>query len=405
MKIKILTCLFHASIFVFSSQFLQAQVFHDTSFRQTAYRGIDYTYNMKFEQAHDVFESLKKSYTDHPAPYFLLALNRWWQTYVASEMTEYHSFIERHLDKAITLNEQYEDQPEYRLEYTFFQYMNYAFKARYYTLRKEWWNAAMAGRKAFPYLKKGFEYQKESREFYFGSGIYHYYAEDYPKTHPIVQPLMIFFPKGSISRGIAELEQASARPNFTQFEAMFYLGDIYLKQGKTGLGLKLYRKLYEQFPQNTWFQMEYGRALIAHGNDAEAKGILQPLIERYEEIEGHDQQNIVTTESRYTTYLMSRVYLWYGLALLDSDLRGAHKSLEKAENMVRLAQLDQDDEYRPAIAYARGICDDRLKQREQAVEHYREVLSLDQNHPYKQRAKDCIDEPCQQVKVSLLGGT
>ncbi len=395
----------YVSILVFSSQFLHSQVFRDTTFRQTAYQGIDYTYNMQFEQAHRVFESLKKEYDNHPAPYFLLALNRWWQTYVASGMTEYHSFIERHLDKAITLNAQYEDQPEYKLEYTFFQYMNYAFKARYYTLRKEWWNAAMAGRKAFPYLKKGFDYQKESREFYFGSGIYHYYAEDYPKNHPIVQPLMIFFPRGSISRGIAELEKAVARPNFAQFEAMFYLGDIYLKQGKTGLGLKLYRQLGKQFPRNTWFQMEYGRALIAFGDDQLARQVLQPLIETYEQLTGHDQQNIVTTDSRYTTYLMSRVYLWYGLALLESDLQGGHDSLEKAQHMVQLAQLDSDDEYRPAIAYTRGICDDRLKQREQAVDHYREVLSLSQNQLYKQRAKDCIDKPCQQVKVPLLGGT
>ncbi len=387
----------------FGTHYSRAQVFDDQYFRKKAYVGIAYTYNMEFERAHDIFRALRYEYSDHPAPHFLMSLNRWWETYVASGMKKYHEFIANHLDTAIVLNEALADLPNYKLEYHFFQYMNYAFKARYHTLRKEWWKAAMAGKNAFPYLKKGFDFREESPEFYFGSGIYHYYAEDYPQTHPIIQPLMIFFPKGSISLGIEELSVAASTPNFAQFEAMFYLGDIYLKQEKFRLGFELYQTLSKKFPENTWFQMEYGRALYTYGMSTEAYEVLKPMMHRYENIPGHKARNIITSESRYTTYLMSRTYLWAGLALMEKDLSLSHKILKKAELMAQLASLDKDDEYLPAISYALGITYDRLKQREKAKENYRKVLTYSQNHPYKDRAQNCLKETCNQIDIPILG--
>jgi len=382
---------------------VRAQVFDDQQFRADAYKGIRLTYNMEFEKAQQHFSQLATKYTDHPAPYFLLALNRWWQTYVAANMNTYYHFIESHLDKAISLNENLEDKSAYELEYTFFQYMNYAFKARYYTLQSEWWKAVNAGRKAFPYLKKGFEFKDQSREFYFGSGIYHYYAEDYPDNHPIVKPFMIFFPPGSIEKGIDELEHAAAKPNFARYEAMFYLGDIYLKQLQFKKGLDIYAELHELFPNNTWFQMEYGRALVVNHKQQDATATLRPMIEAFTNIPGHKQENIVTTTSRFTTYLMSRVYLWQGLAMMKTHTTSALTALTQAQQMADLAGLSDDDEYIPAIAYSLGVCHDKLHHRTQAVEQYQYVLDLDQNKPYKDRAKDCIKTPCNSLNIPLLG--
>lgn len=343
---------------------------------------------MQFEEAAHVFSQLETHYPEHPAPYFLQGLNRWWESYVAPEMETYHAFILEKLDQAVEKNQGLKEKEKAELEYTFFQFMSYAFKSRLYILRKEWLKAANAGRKAFPYLKKGFQFQEDSPEFYFGSGIYHYYADEYPRTHPIVQPFMIFFPEASAEQGIDELRRASTQENFAQFEAAYYLGDIYLKGGRVEEGLALQRWLYQQCPHNTWFAMEYGRALVDKGAFEEAEVILRQQVKQFEQLRGYNQRNVVTTESLYTTYLMSRVYLWLGKGLVWQEKgQQAIDVLIKAEKMAELALLDSDDEYLPAIYFFLGSAYEQAGEREHAEAYYEKVLKCSQNEPYKEKVK------------------
>ena len=147
-----------------------------------------------FEKANEVFESLQQEYPDHPGPYFLLATNRWWQSYITVDQV-YHSYIEQQLDLALRHNQRLKNREDAHLEYVFFQYMCYAFKTRLHTLRREWLAAANDGRKALPYLRDGLRYAQSSAEFYFSAGIYHYYAATYPEDHFYVRPFMVFFSK------------------------------------------------------------------------------------------------------------------------------------------------------------------------------------------------------------------
>ena len=334
------------------------------------------------------FLNLAKQYPEQPAPHFLLGLNRWWESYVAPQMETYHPYILEQLDKAISYNQTLKGNQEWELEYTFFQYMSYAFKARLYTLRKEWLKAANAGRKAFPYLKKGFEFQEQSPEFYFGSGIYHYYADEYPKSHPIIQPFMIFFPEASAELGIEELSKAYSTPNFAQFEAAYYLGDIYLKRGSLKNGLKLQKWLHEQCPRNTWFAMEYGRALVAVGEYAQADQVLGKLVGAFERIPGHKQRHIPTTENHHTSYLMSRVYLWWGKSLyMQGKKSQATDILQTGLQMAQLAQLTTDDEYLPGLYFFLAKSYGDLGNDTKAEEYFKLVMKCSQNAPFKEQTR------------------
>lgn len=382
-------------LFRLSSLLAQTPVFYDSYFRSQAQSGIDLIYNMEFNRAEQVFTSLQNRYAGHPGPYFLLALNRWWETYVAAHMHTHHAYIETHLDKALELNKAIKDCTPCELEYNFFQFMSYAFKARLYTLRKEWLNAAGAGRKALPYLKKGLDFVDRSPEFYFSSGIYHYYAEEYPKEHAYVKPFMVFFPDGDAKLGIEELKKSAETINFTQPESIFYLGDIYLKRGEYGKGLELYRKMSERYPGNTWFKMEYARALVQTGYAARAINILNGMIDRYKAIPGHQNRNIHTSESLYTTYLITRVYFWKGVAELwyIKNYENALASFNMSKQMSGLAKL-QDDEYEPALHYYLGVVNDRLGERSRAIAYYEYVINKNQQQLYKTLSKQCIEKAC-----------
>ena len=122
---------------LFSCQLSYAQVFEDQVFREKAAAGMDLVNQQRNEEAEVKLEQLLLDYPEHPAPHFLLAANRWWQSYITTS-PNYHAYIAENLDKALALNKEFEKKLEFELEYTFFQYMCYAFKTRLHTLRREW---------------------------------------------------------------------------------------------------------------------------------------------------------------------------------------------------------------------------------------------------------------------------
>lgn len=374
-----------------------AQVFHDSHFRARAEEGLNLTYNFEFEEAEDVFEELKQDYLDHPAPYFLLATNRWWQSYITIDEA-YHTYIEEQLDLALEYNEALEELEEARLEYVFFQYMCYAFKTRLHTLRREWLYAANQGRKALPYLRDGLSYALTSPEFYFSAGIYHYYAATYPEDHYYVRPFMIFFPDGDEDKGIEELEMAANTPNFAQAEAMYYLGDIYLQRtGNLEQGIQLKAELHEAYPNNSWFKVDYAKGLIHIQRYREAEELLAEMIEEFERIPNHRNRLVSSLESPLSTQVMDRVYHYQGVALMR-QYQAYDEAIEQFETSLLLGELgDWDVSPLPPSNYLHiGLCYDKLGMRAEAIEAYELALDFDQSEHVERRAEACLEQPCDQ---------
>ena len=380
---------------LFASVTLEAQVFHDQDFRLQAEKGLAFTYNLEFTQADRVFTEMKTRYKEYPGPDFLLAINRWWQSYI-STTDQYHSYIEARLKSAIKLNEKLKERENYNLEYAFFQYMSFAFLTRLYILRKEWVKAANTGRKALPYLSNGLTFAEESPEFYFSSGIYHYYAEVYPREHYYVRPFTIFFPSGDAERGLEELEFASSIPNFTRTESLYYLGDIYLEEeANYPKALIIKRKLFEEYPNNTWFRADYARALVYAGRESQAKPVLLDMIRSFEKIKKHETRQVTSSESLYTTLIMMRVYNYMGKVAYhsDQDYQMASRYFQLSMKMGELAGVEMD----PHLAinqYFLGRTYDQLGDPEKAEDAYRKALDMDENREVKALAEACLKRDC-----------
>lgn len=373
-----------------STRSAYAQVFEDYGFRQKAKQGLDYTYNLEFEKADAVFSTLKESHPQHPAPHYLLAFNRWWQSYI-STTPYYHPFIEQQLQLALDYNVLYADKAAYKLEYTFFQYMIYAFQARLYIKQRDWWSGANSGRKALPYLEKGLAFAQESPEFYFSSGIYHYFAETYPRKHSYLQPFMVFFPDGNAQLGLDELDKASRLSDFTQVESLYYLGDIYLEEGDLKHALQLKRKLMRQYSRNTWFEADYASALIWAKDYKTAEEILASMQTVFEAQNDFQTRQITSQYSRYTSLLMVRVYHHLGRILLEhqKDYDGSLRYFDQSLKMIQLCGLNEY-QYLPINHYYRGKALEALRRNNEAKQAYQMVLELEDNEEVLSLATQAI---------------
>ncbi|GAB4414848.1 MAG: hypothetical protein OHK0039_23030 [Bacteroidia bacterium] len=370
------------------------QVFHDESFKSRAMQGLEATYDFRFDEAERLFRALKRDYMRHPGPHFLLAVNRWWQSYISTG-THYHAYIAAQLDTVLLLNQSLAGNRDYAVEYTFFQYMAYAFQARLYILRQEWFSAANAGRKALPYLQPGLAYADQSPEFYYSAGIYHYYAETYPAKHAYIRPFMMFFPDANATKGLAEMELAARTPNFTQVEAMYYLGDIYLEEEQDYTrALAIHQQLYQRYPGNTWFRRNYGRALVYAGKPAEAIAVLSGMVQRYEALAGHRTKVVTSRHSTYTTFVMQQVYHYLGRAYLSQhNLAAAEQAFKQSLQCAALGTRP-DDTYRAQSWYYLGRVYDRLGQRTAARDAYAHALVVENNEDIASDARYCLQKPC-----------
>ncbi|MEM7371210.1 MAG: hypothetical protein AAF587_21520 [Bacteroidota bacterium] len=372
-----------------------AQVFNDPAFKATVQSGLDLMYNMEYDQAEQVFEKITIEFPTHPAGPFMKGMNRWWQTYISVNTPTYYDFIEDQIEVALTKNKDLDGTPSLEQEQTFFSFMSYALLGRLHAYRKEYFAAIGSARKVISPLKSSLKYVGEQPEFYMVAGLYHYYVATYGDFYPIVRPLMYFFPDGDKDLGLIELQQAASTPSFTQVEAGFFLGYIYLDElPDLPKGLKITKQLFDKYPRNTWFESDYARGLMMNGQIAAGEKIIDHLIATYEAQAGHTTRNINSLESRYTTHLMIKVYHYKGFAMLFeyNDFAKALEYFETSNHMAELA-LVKEDVYLAGNSYYKGVCYDNLDQRGKAIQSYELTLDMNDNYYYKADAKKNLKEP------------
>jgi tetratricopeptide (TPR) repeat protein len=154
----------------------------------------------------------------------------------------------------------------------------------------------------------------------------------------------VFFPEGNASQGLEELVKAGTLENFTQVESLYYLGDIYLEEeADYRKALQIKRKLMRKYPQNTWFEADYARALVYDGQYEEAEEILGSMQAVFEAIPNALNQHVTSQESRYTTLLMVRIYHYLGRCALEGeqDYQLAQQHFERSLKMASLAGLSE----------------------------------------------------------------
>lgn len=272
--------LFLASLLFFTtlSSTTNAQLLEDPTAKEQIKKGLDKLYNFEFESAEVIFKPIKKKYEHHPVTDLLSAIQLQWKYLgIENNPTALNSYI-THLKKCRQKAEILFAKPDHKAEATFFMLASHGYIALSYNYQKEFSKASNEARQAYGYLKDGFKFTDKNPDFNFTTGIYNFYRIQYPITHPVVKPVMVFFEGGNKSLGKKQLAVAVEESIFVRTEAASYLANIYVKYEKDFKnGLKYTAINGTKYPNNPIFRIKYIEALLLNQQFEKANQLLHPL--------------------------------------------------------------------------------------------------------------------------------
>ncbi|MCS7019194.1 MAG: tol-pal system protein YbgF [Cytophagales bacterium] len=348
-------------------------------------QAINDMYNFKFRQAESIFQWLRRTYPEHPLPYFLMGLSQWWRIMPNPDNTQYDERFLAYLDTAIEKGEKWLDRgkPKQKIEAAFFLAAAWGFKGRLYSDRKQWAKATFAGKRALKYMELAADQNDLSPELLFGDGLYNYYSIWVPENYPVLKPVLWFFKKGDKALGIAQLEKVVADAFYTKTEAMNFLMRIYADENMPEKSFETARYLHKTFPDNPYFHRYYARLLYQRGQFYELESVAKSIIEKidrgepgYEEVSG-----------RYASFYLAHLY-----RVAYRDKQRAKQYYERTVEFAERLQAYEAGYYLHALAELAQIAD-ADKDILQAKKYYQKIVEhAEKKHPTYKEAKEYLQK-------------
>ena len=248
--------IFYVFLFFFfhTSASSQNLVYNDQEIKILIKSGLDKTYNFEFDSAEKIYAQVKVKYPLNPAYNFLMALNSYWKMFYFNNYKEKSSEYLKFLEDALQQTEQLDKIAHNNPETIFFYLAIHSSFALYFVQNKEKMKAVGSAKKTYDNIRNGYPLKEKYAELYFSSGIYDFYREQYPITHPVYKSFLWMFAPGSKQKGLQELLMASKYSVFSRTEAKFYLVMILLKYENDPTGALLHADgLIKQYPKNMNF--------------------------------------------------------------------------------------------------------------------------------------------------------
>lgn len=251
---------------------------HDPAMANNIRIGLNHVYNFEFEQAQPYFIDIRKHYPHHPAYSFSQALVLFTKNFPMKPGHADYVAFERHvndcLKQAIALLKKDPNHPDG----IFYALVANSYQAMMHSVAKDYLQAIGSAKQVYSYIKQGFLLKKEFPDFYYTSGLFYYYASQYPETHPIVKPLMLFFEDGDKEKGLNDLNISLLKGVYTRQESAILLAYVYVKyENKPEKSLEYSEKFYYNYPKNPFALSRYIEGLLFTGNYHKAKELLPRL--------------------------------------------------------------------------------------------------------------------------------
>ncbi|MBP6620228.1 MAG: ABC transporter substrate-binding protein [Leadbetterella sp.] len=248
-----------------------AQFLEDEKNKDLTIKGLDLLYNQQFDQAKEVLNSVKIAYPLHPVKYLLNAIELQWENIPIDKNQEALKRYILELNKCVSASKNIYKNTKHKKEATFFLLAAHGFIALSNNYQKEYFEAASEAKKAHSFFNEGKKYKNENPEFLFASGLYNFYRIQYPESHPIVKPVMMFFEDGNKKLGLQELENSYKKSIFSRTEAALYLININIKYESNFKKALTYSSiLNSKYPNNYIFKIKHIESLLLNSEFDEA---------------------------------------------------------------------------------------------------------------------------------------
>lgn len=360
-----------------------ASVLESDFVRKKGRRGLDFLYNMKFQEAERAFSKISQRHPDHPVGSFLQGLTTWWRVLLdltdTSHDERFHAQMEEVVERA---NAMLEENPDDR-DATFFKAAALGFQGRLHSNRSEWWGAANAARRALGPVLDLVERNPQNADFAFGKGIYDYYTSLFAKEYPVAEPFMGLFPEGSKKRGLRALRRTASDGWFIQTEANYFLLQIqYRYEENFGKSRQRVEWLRREHPNNPFFHNFEGRVYAKWGRWRKARDIFDTVLARY--YGGRTGYNDHMAE--IALYYMGRSHLIY-----DQYRQGLNYFVD-LERLTKGEEGGKESFYRTLGRLRQGMVYDALGERAAAKQRYRSVLDMQDHARAHKRARQYLKE-------------
>ncbi len=310
--------------FFWANMFVFGQFLKDATAQQITTDAVEKIYNFDFKNARIAIDKLDKKLPNHPVVPFLYAYTISWQTFpLQKNYTEYTQY-EIYLQTCLAQSKAILKKNKQDIEGNYFAMMAYSLMALHESEAENFWASVDLGKSAFHYLKKGFDWGDKLADYYFTTGLYRYYAVQYPETHPAAKAAMIFFPNGDKVKGLQYLQLASTQSKFSKIEAFIYLHSIYSKYEKNYLiALAQTQNLIQKYPYNPFFALKHCESLIFVGRYAEA----ELLLPRFATLSGKMYRTAANTfkgmiyEKYYKNYESAQTFYKNATQITNVDVR------------------------------------------------------------------------------------
>ncbi len=226
-------------------------------------KGADYIYNCQFDNASETFNEVIERYPNNPAGYFLDAMIEWWKITTYRDSHDYDNLFLKKIDRVIKICDDILAKNSGDIGGLFFKGGALGYRARYYVVRKSWFNAATDGYNAFKILLKSYEIASSNHDIMLGTGLYNYMAEYLPEEYPAIKPLIAFIQNGDKKLGLLQLKAAAKYARYSSVEAKIALLQIYYEFEKDyPTALAIAKELHLLYPNNSMIHRYYGRVLV-----------------------------------------------------------------------------------------------------------------------------------------------
>lgn len=244
---------------------------------------IDHLYNFQFDRATRSMSGIRQRYSRHPSFMLFQCMFSYWKNFpIETRPKEFEAYL-KNLGAVISAGESLEKKHPDSPEPSYYVMTALLLLARHQSDQGEYIKAVNSTRKAYGYIKRGFEWKARVPEFYFSTGLYNYYRVAFPESHPVYAPFTVFFPEGDKENGLRDLEISSQKALFSRAEALGFLTSINLREELNfPRALQFARQLSDKHPANWIYTIVLAECLLENRKTAQAAELIPGILGRSE---------------------------------------------------------------------------------------------------------------------------
>jgi hypothetical protein len=325
------------------------------------------------------FSKVVSERPEHPAGYFYLAMVTWSRLAVGfwtdQNLQEYVARIDRTISvarKGIEKNEK--DSRSY-----FYLGGALGFKGRFELMQQKWFSSYNLAYDAIQALRTCQKLDPDNKDVLLGLGIYDYYTA---RLSGVLKFLTyLFLHKGDKEEGLRKLHEAADQAVYSGPEAKSMLIHIYLYLEEDYFkALPLIQDLRTKFKKNMRYPFFEGVVYIRKGQDPKYREMV----------------DLLRIESRKKTARGDRI-IWENQALyLEATYHlfrdQTQQARDKLDAILSQAEPNLDPDMIAWPILKKGMSYDLEGKREKPLEHYYQVLKMDNGAGAQFLAQKCIDE-------------